>query len=57
MTHTDESPLESTPRPELTEDDYNAPFLHETTSLKHVLLVLFTLVFTCALVVIAIMIA
>lgn len=47
MTHLEkptDSPIE------LQEHDYNAPFLHEITPFKHVLMVLFAIVFSIVLV-------
>ena len=50
MPQVEEATLPPSPRPELEEEDYNAPFLHETTSFTLVVLVLFALVFTCVLI-------
>ena len=57
MTETEAEAPAVSPTPPLTEEDYNAPFLKETTSFTMVLLVLVALVLTCALVVFAIVIA
>ena len=42
MTQLEETPEIST-RPQLEAEDFEAPFLHESTPLKHVLIVLLTL--------------
>ena len=57
MSHVEEATSPDSPRPELEEEDFNAPFLHETTSFTLVLLVLFALIFTCLLIGLALYLA
>ena len=56
MSNTEEL-IPPSPRPQLQEEDYNAPFLHDTTPFSYVVFVLIAILLTFVLVAVALIMA